>query len=66
MDSSARAAGRQGALCGVKQRNRVVHEYFGVDWVLLWKTVTEDVPRLRDQVRAILDAEFPEEPGGAQ
>jgi uncharacterized protein with HEPN domain len=50
----------------VKQRNRVVHEYFGVDWVLLWKTVTEDVPRLRDQVRAILDAEFPEEPGGAQ
>jgi uncharacterized protein with HEPN domain len=45
------------------QRNRIVHDYFGLDWVLLWKTITESVPLLRDQVSQILDAEFPEDSG---
>jgi uncharacterized protein with HEPN domain len=34
----------------ISQRNRVVHDYFGLDWTLLWKTVVEDVPLLRRQV----------------
>ena len=45
------------------QRNRVVHDYFGLDWVLLWKTITESVPLLLDQVKRILDTEFPEDAG---
>ena len=45
----------------VSQRNRIVHDYFGLDWTLLWKTIREDLPRLRDQVAQILAAEFPEE-----
>ncbi len=45
----------------ISQRNWVVHESFGVDWVLLWKTVVEDVPRLRDHVAKILRTEYDEE-----
>jgi uncharacterized protein with HEPN domain len=45
----------------ISQRNRVVHDYFGLDWTLLWKTVVEDVPRLRDQVSRILATEFSED-----
>lgn len=45
----------------VSQRNRVVHDYFGLDWTLLWKTIVDDLPRLRNQVSQILAGEFPEE-----
>jgi uncharacterized protein with HEPN domain len=44
----------------VSQRNRIVHEYFGIDWQLVWKTVTADLPRLREQIAALLE-EFPPE-----
>jgi uncharacterized protein with HEPN domain len=46
----------------VSQRNRIVHDYFGLDWVLLLRTITESVPRLREQVSRILEAEFPADP----
>ena len=41
-------------------RNFVVHEYFGLDWPIVWHTATDLVPVLRRQVFAILDAEFPD------
>lgn len=41
-------------------RNFVVHEYFGLDWPIVWDTATELVPALRRQVSAILEAEYPE------
>ena len=41
-------------------RNFVVHEYFGLDWPIVWDTATELVPVLRRQVSAIVDAEFPD------
>lgn len=44
------------------QRNRVVHEYFGIDWQLVWKTIAEDLPVLRERIAAILRTEFPEDP----
>jgi uncharacterized protein with HEPN domain len=44
----------------VSQRNRIVHEYFGVDWQLVWKTVTADLPGLRMKVAEMLEREFPE------
>ena len=47
----------------VSQRNRVVHDYFGIDWTMLWKTIREDLPRVRDLVSHILKAEFSEDSG---
>ena len=40
-------------------RHRVTHGYFGLDWKIIWKTVTEDLPLLRRQIAEILRAEFP-------
>jgi uncharacterized protein with HEPN domain len=40
-------------------RNVVVHEYFGLNWEIIWNTATELVPELRRQVATILASEFP-------
>jgi len=40
-------------------RNIVVHNYFGIDWTEVWGAAKRDVPVLRGQVAAILQAEFP-------
>jgi uncharacterized protein with HEPN domain len=40
-------------------RNLVVHEYFGLNWEIVWNTATELVPELRSQVASILAREFP-------
>ena len=37
-------------------RNIAVHAYFGVDWDIVWTTVTEDIPPLRERVLALLSA----------
>lgn len=34
-------------------RSKVIHEYFGVDVEILWKTVTEDIPKLKLQISRI-------------
>ena len=39
-------------------RNFVVHQYFGLQWPIVWHTATDLVPDLRRQVGAILAAEF--------
>ena len=44
-------------------RNLVVHEYFGLDWPIVWDTATRLVPVLREQVARVLSAEFPEGSG---
>jgi uncharacterized protein with HEPN domain len=41
-------------------RNAVVHHYFGTDWEEVWRTATEDLPRLRAQIVGIIRTEFPE------
>ena len=41
-------------------RNIAVHEYFGINWEIVWDTATQGVPILREQIAAILAAEFPE------
>jgi uncharacterized protein with HEPN domain len=41
----------------IGMRNVVIHEYFGVEYEVLWRTVHEDLPPLRVAVKAILEAE---------
>lgn len=42
-------------------RNILVHAYFGIQWDIVWRAATEEVPQLREQVSAVLLAEFGEE-----
>src|SRR5438128_631208 len=44
-------------------RNLLVHEYFGLDWPIVWDTATALVPELREQVARVLSSEFPESSG---
>ena len=37
-------------------RDRLIHDYMGVDLEAVWKTAREDVPALRAVVRELLDA----------
>ena len=37
-------------------RDRLIHDYFGVDFELVWDVVQHHVPTLRAQVAAILEA----------
>ena len=32
-------------------RNILIHEYFGVDLNIIWHTIVEDLPALRDQLQ---------------
>ena len=41
----------------VGMRNILVHDYFGLNLDEVWAAVERDVPNLRRQVLAILDAE---------
>jgi len=36
-------------------RNKVIHDYFGVDTAVVWRTVKEDLPALRQAILLILD-----------
>lgn len=38
----------------VSMRNKVIHEYSGVDIEILWKTIEEDLPLLKTQIEKIL------------
>ena len=42
-------------------RNIAVHEYFAVDWIIVWVTATQDVPGLRREVTRILAEEYADE-----
>jgi uncharacterized protein with HEPN domain len=35
-------------------RNKLIHDYFGVDLRVVWKTVQEDLPPLRTQIVEII------------
>ena len=35
-------------------RNRLIHGYFSVDYEIVWKTVQEDIPALKQQILTML------------
>jgi uncharacterized protein with HEPN domain len=35
-------------------RNKVIHNYFDVDWAVVWSTVRNDLPKLKQQIDALL------------
>ncbi len=35
-------------------RNILIHEYFGVDLNIIWQTITQDLPSLRNQLKRLL------------
>ena len=35
-------------------RNRIVHDYDGVNMLLVWEIISEDIPALRDTLHALL------------
>lgn len=37
-------------------RDKLIHEYFGVDVEILWKTLKDDVPPLKQPVQGILES----------
>lgn len=41
-------------------RNIAVHEYFAVDWKIVWIAATKETPILGAQINEILKKEFPE------
>jgi uncharacterized protein with HEPN domain len=34
----------------IAMRNKVSHEYFGIDAVILWQTIKEDIPALKPKI----------------
>lgn len=37
----------------ISMRNKVLHEYFGVDVEILWQTIQEDLPALKDEIKGL-------------
>lgn len=37
-------------------RNKLIHEYFGVEMLLVWEVVQSELPRLRESVESMLSA----------
>lgn len=38
-------------------RNRIIHNYFGIDYDIVWDTVTTDIPQLKEWVEMIIEKE---------
>jgi len=35
-------------------RDKLIHEYFGVDLKRVWRTIKEDVPSLKPKIKEVL------------
>jgi len=40
----------------IGMRNIFVHEYFGIDSILVWEIIKHDLPDLKEKVIAIIDS----------
>jgi uncharacterized protein with HEPN domain len=41
-------------------RNVAVHQYFAIEWSLVWRLARDRVPILRPQILKVIEAEFPD------
>jgi len=41
-------------------RNRITHEYFGLDYEIIWEIVKTDLPKLEKLIKEIINREFRE------
>ena len=39
-------------------RNIAVHEYFSMNWSIVWVAATQDAPELRQKIAKVLDEEY--------
>lgn len=39
----------------VSMRNKIMHEYFGIDVEILWQTIRENLPELKEQIQKLAD-----------
>ena len=37
--------------------NVLIHEYFGINWVTVWKTATEFIPPLKKEIQSLITSE---------
>lgn len=37
----------------VAMRNKVIHEYFGIDADIVWETVKQDLPKLKEGIKKL-------------
>lgn len=38
-------------------RNRIIHNYFGIDYDIVWDTVVTDIPQLKEWIEMIIEKE---------
>lgn len=38
-------------------RNRIIHDYFGVDLKIIWFIIQNELPKLKEQIKEILEKE---------
>lgn len=38
-------------------RDKLIHEYFGVNYKIVWKTIQQEIPKLKKQVEEIMKRE---------
>jgi len=38
-------------------RDKLIHDYFGVDYDIVWDVVTNKIPKLQEKIRIIIKAE---------
>lgn len=36
-------------------RNKLIHEYFGVDYEIVWDIIKNELPDLKDQIESLLE-----------
>ena len=44
----------------IGMRDKIAHEYFGIDYEILWEIVTKDLPELESQIKEVMQLEFGE------
>jgi uncharacterized protein with HEPN domain len=35
-------------------RDKIIHNYFGVDLQIVWDTIQQDIPKLQEDIKAVI------------